>query len=84
VLELERSPWPGIAWRLATGVTAQVVACFALRPFAENLASTIAFVLLCILVAPAVLYGLGFIEADDKALLGRVFGRQPADGAAAQ
>ena len=82
VLELARSPWPGIAWRLAIGVTAQIVACLALRPFAENLASTIGLVLLCIFVGPAVVYGLGFIEADDKALLGRVFGRQPAGGAA--
>jgi O-antigen/teichoic acid export membrane protein len=75
VLELKRSPWPGIAWRLAIGVTAQVVACFALRRFAEDLASTIGLVLLCIFIGPAVLYGFGFIEADDKALLGRVFGR---------
>jgi O-antigen/teichoic acid export membrane protein len=82
VLELARSPWPRIAWRLTIGVVAQVAACLALRPFAENIISTIGLVLLCILVAPAVLYGFGFIEADDKALLGRVFGRQPAGGAA--
>jgi len=75
VLDLERSPWPGIVWRLAIGVTAQVVACFALRRFAEDLASTIGLVLLCIFIGPAVLYGFGFIEPDDKALLGRVFGR---------
>jgi O-antigen/teichoic acid export membrane protein len=82
VLELSRSPWPGIAWRLMIGAIAQGAACFALRPFAENLASTIGLVLLCTLVAPAVLYGLGFIEAEDRALLGRVFSRQPARGAA--
>jgi O-antigen/teichoic acid export membrane protein len=82
VLELAQSPWPHIAWRLAIGVVAQVLACLALRQFAVNLASTIGLVLFCILVAPAVLYGFGFIEADDKALLSRVFGRQPAGGAA--
>jgi len=82
VLELSRSPWPGIVWRLTIGVIAQVAACLALRPFAENLASTLGLVLLCALVAPAVLYAFGFIEAEDKALLGRVFSRQPAGGAA--
>jgi O-antigen/teichoic acid export membrane protein len=82
VLELARSPWPGIAWRLTIGVIAQTAVCLALRSFAVNLVSTIGLVLLCVLVAPAVLYGFGFIEADDKALLGRVFGRQPAGGAA--
>jgi O-antigen/teichoic acid export membrane protein len=82
VLQLARSPWRGIAWRLTIGVISQVVVCLALRPFAENLLSTIALVLLCILVAPAVLYGFGFIEADDKALLRRVLGRQPVGGAA--
>ena len=82
VLELARSPWPGIAWRLMIGVIAEVVVCLALRPFADNLVSTIGLVLLCMLVAPAALYGFGFIEAEDTALLGRVFGRQQAGGAA--
>jgi O-antigen/teichoic acid export membrane protein len=81
VLQLAHSPWPGIAWRLTVGVTTQVAACLALRPFAENLPSTIGLVLLCVLVAPAVLYGFGLIEAEDKALLGRVFRRQAAGGA---
>jgi O-antigen/teichoic acid export membrane protein len=76
VLNLASSPWPGVAWRLTIGVVAQVVVCLALRPFAGSLASTIGLVLLCILVAPVVLYGLGFIEPEDKALLGRVFGRR--------
>ena len=82
VLKLARSPWPGIAWRLIIGITAEVVVCLALRPFADNLVSTIGLVLLCMLVAPAVLYSFGFIEAEDRALLGRVFGRQPTGGAA--
>jgi hypothetical protein len=76
VLNLASSPWPGVAWRLTIGVVAQVVVCLALRPFAGSLASTIGLVLLCILVAPVVLYGFGFIEPEDKALLGRVFGRR--------
>jgi O-antigen/teichoic acid export membrane protein len=82
VLALPRSPWSAISWRLAVGATAQVAVCFALRPFADNLLSTIALVLVCVLVAPALLYGLGFIEPEDRALLGRVFGRQPVGGAA--
>jgi len=82
VLGLERSPWPGISWRLAVAALTQVAVCFALRPLADNLISTIALVLLCILVAPAVLYVCGFIEPEDKALVGRVFGRRATSGAA--
>lgn len=82
VLELPRSPWRTIAGRLAIAVVAQVGACLALIPFADNLASTIGLVFLCILVAPVILYGLGFIEAEDRALLERVFGwRATGNGA---
>lgn len=82
VLNVTHSPWPGIGARLAVGVAAQAAACLLLRPYADNLIATIVLVLLCIVVGPATLYGLGLIETDDKALLGRVFGRGQPDGAA--
>lgn len=82
VLELLRSPWPGVAARLTVAVVAQVAVCLALRPLAEDLASTLGLVLLSILVAPAVLLGLGFIDAEDKALVGRILSRSAAGGAA--
>lgn len=78
VLELSHGPWRGIVGRLTIAVVAQLAACLALRPFADNLVSTIGLVLLSVLVSPAVLYGFGFIEAEDKALLGRVLGRRAA------
>ena len=75
-LGLQRSPWPGIVWRLAIGVAAQVAVCLALRGLASNLATTVALVLLCVLVAPVVLYALRLIEVEDRLLLSRVLRRQ--------
>ena len=75
-LGLPRSPWPGIVWRLAIGVAAQVAVCLALKGLASNLATTAALVLLCVFVPPVVLYALRLIEVEDRLLLSRVLHRQ--------
>jgi hypothetical protein len=76
VLGLPRSPWPGIVWRLGIGIAVQVALCLALRGFADSLAATVALVLVCIPIAPAVLYALRLIEVEDRLLLSRVLHRQ--------
>lgn len=76
VLQLQRTPWLAIGWRLGIGVAVQVAVCLALRGLAHDLAATVGLVLVCIAVAPAVLFALRLIEVEDRMLLSRVLHRQ--------
>jgi O-antigen/teichoic acid export membrane protein len=69
VLGIRPSPWPGLAVRLLVPIALQIVAAYALRPLASNLATVIFAMLLAVAVLPAAYYLLGLAEPEDRQLL---------------
>jgi O-antigen/teichoic acid export membrane protein len=69
VLHLRPSPWPGLMLRLLVPIALQLVAAYALRPLADNLAAVIGTMLVAIAVLPAAYYLLGLAEPEDRRLL---------------
>jgi O-antigen/teichoic acid export membrane protein len=73
LLELESSPWPSLLARLSPVATGQAVACLLLRPVADGLPQLLGVLALCIAIAPVLAVLTGYVTAQDRATIRRLF-----------